>query len=284
MTDPVFSSDEIEVQQPSARMYRFVIKSSAVSADKIGADAVTEPKIAADAVTEQKIASDAVKVGTNVYEKTGGIVAVLDSLYTDGFYFQENLPAASYSVNEIANGTVTNETLYVDVGVTAASGDAAQLFRSTRANVCLAPLTWDKDREFRTKVEIRFDGGDFSNTTARMGIGSMAGGAKGVGFRLVNNTALTAFCQSDASNVTAESTGVTVANGTAYLLEVDFVAGSHADFYVDGAKVATIYTNLPSGDETSAVTILYSLYLENTGAASGIRSLFASWAKFAQHT
>lgn len=233
-------------------------------------------------VVHSTVKAEATRVNDNLFDREDRWPAVLDTLYTDGFYIQEKLRSLLYTDIESGSADRTSSILdgTVSWSVTADPSDAITS-TTTVDSLTLPTLTWDKDREWRTRVQFDFTGGSYSNTNASVAMGQRpTSSAQGMGFRLQGSTALVAYVR-NTSGITSAATGITIATGSSYLLEIDYVAGSKADFYVDGALVATITGNFPTG--TVQADLYFGIEMDNTGTPSGTRAITAAWLKFAQH-
>ncbi|MFB6197672.1 MAG: hypothetical protein ABEI52_05305, partial [Halobacteriaceae archaeon] len=180
---------------------------------------------------------------------------------TDAFVFVEQvIDVPNWDGTVTGSATISDAIFGTTLSTGTTSGSVAQLFNGVVP--ARGVPSWDKDRVFRTAVEIKNSDADRIDyyTTGRP-----ANGDEGFGFKLVEVSG-TPTLQGIVHNGSSETATDLIANpGTGERdLRAELDAGSSVTFYVDGNKKGTISSGLPTGTNQAVVPVVW--YVENTAA------------------
>ena len=193
--------------------------------------------------------------------------ARVKSLARDDFHWFTAFESLDgYGVSAQGNGSVTVSNL----GVSIETGDTYENISSLQ-KVLFGGFTWDKNRNFKVCC-------NFTNTTSQTGylITGFPGSDEHIGFYFSGGDSDLYGTTGDGTNGSYVNLGA-LSSGT-QILEVKYIAGVSAKFYVNGTYVNQLTTNLPSGDNFSEVLLTGSLRTDT----SGVRSMSLSWLDFWQ--
>lgn len=126
-----------------------------------------------------------------------------------------------------------------------------------------AMINWSKHPRFQGRAFYGNASLD-ANSRVRFGMGDLTGAltSKHIGFRFDGTNVLATVGDGIAESTAIVQTGNPSTGGPTYNYSCEIVAGV-AKFYVDGALLASISTNVPSGNDSSAV--YFSCYADNNG-------------------
>lgn len=147
--------------------------------------------------------------------------------------------------------------------VTTANGDIAQ-----HSKVISDPrLAWTKSRRLKFYFTINATPG--ANQQINVGLGHIVTtpGCK-LCFRIKQSSLAIYGVSGDNSTETETSLSTTLVANTTYLMEIDFLSGTNAKFYIDGSLKATITTTLPACTSGDSMRYMFASDIRNSGASS----------------
>lgn len=132
-------------------------------------------------------------------------------------------------------------------------------------------LSWDKNRRMRAKVKF------FNNTNqdAYVIMGRVAPDtSRHVGFKVEDGVLYATM----ADGTTEETINCgNVSTATVYELEVDFIAGTSAEFFVQGVSKGTLSTNIPTGGTDSSFLMWLSVITREAASKKIQVGFFNLW-------
>ncbi len=202
-------------------------------------------------------------VSRAAFAEVAGRAAGAELPFTD--YYHLTFFDSLDGIHQFTAGSATIILGYqiVQLAVTIAAGDSAYIRKFP--SYPLVPLSWDKDRTFRTRIKIT------SDLDSTITVWICTGNINlfwGVGFYF-NAGKLYARTKNTSGTTDVEIADLgTSGFAVTYDLKVVFTSAVNAKFYLDGVLVATITTNLPTGT-TYADRLYYIRNSNNTGTDSG---------------
>lgn len=169
-----------------------------------------------------------------------------------------------YGTSTGGTGTIICNPQGMDFTTGTVSGDTSQLQKPMAVGDSTT-LTWDKKRKVKTQVQFV----DVVNEEVYIvaGDGTFGGVANKIGFYLSGTTLVGITCDGAATTTSASTT---VGAGSSPTLEVRFIPGVSAKFYINGTLFGTNTTHLPSG--TSSASNLLDIQIKTNAASSkGLR-------------
>lgn len=196
-------------------------------------------------------------------------VLVRDSLWEDIFYHQTLFEyAGGFSWVNVGTGTgIINGPGFVSLDTGAVIGSSAEMHHTKAVSYFNGNrmLVWSKERRIRASIQFLTDTLQLAYlTTGDRGPPPLGAPDVYFGFKIVNNQIF--GCVGNGVVETLTAALYTFVAGELVLLEARFKPSVEVRFYINGADVGTITTNLPTGTNNSET--LARAYIVNSEAAA----------------
>ena len=202
--------------------------------------------------------------------------ATVSSLQRRDFHWFTLFESLSgYSVTVQGTGTATLGFQYFTLTTSATNGDNVILTKS-QPNA-FGEFSWDKNRKIKFGFFANAGG---AGLDTNIGCGGVGGQNRQISITLSGNNGSNYTIYGNVANGSTMTTilvSASIALNTYHLIEIIFISGTKADFYLDGTLAGTITTTLPTGTLNSEI-----LLLVNHSTIGGIQYFRMSFFDFWQ--